>query len=93
MSTNQPSESSSQRAARNRYSQAETNESLANYLAGHNLPVPSSLKRPPQASTCPSRSNKRHHVPLGHDANATVTAPSVCPISITVRNDLDLICN
>lgn len=91
MSTNQPSESSSQRAARNRYSQAETNKSLANYLAGHNLPVPSSLKRSPQASTYPSRSNKRHHVPVEDDANAA--ASLVCPISITVRDDLDLICN
>jgi hypothetical protein len=55
------------RASRNRYTQAESNDSLAKYLASRNLPVPSSLKRPPQSDTCPSRSNKRHQVSVERD--------------------------
>lgn len=51
--------SSSRRAARNPYSQVVINNRLADFLAGHNLPVPDSLKRPVQPKTCPARSNKR----------------------------------
>src|SRR5260370_40431739 len=49
-STHQPS--SSRRAARNTYSQANINESMAVFLASNNLPIPSALE-------CPSHSNKR----------------------------------
>jgi hypothetical protein len=53
-STHRPS--SSRRAARNPYNQADINESLAAFLASNNLPVPSALKRPAEH---PSHSNKR----------------------------------
>jgi len=75
--THQPS--SSRRAARNQYSQAEHNESLANHLARHNQPVPISLRHPPQVDTCPSRSNKRRHIEFEPEANPIV--PLVCFLS------------
>ena len=69
------SDSNRQRASRNQYTQVESNDSLANYLASRDLPVPSSLKRPPQGSACPSRSDKRHQVSV--EPNATVEPGSL----------------
>jgi len=48
------------RAPPNRYSQADHYDSLALFLAAHNIPVPSILKRPAQEKDSLSRSNKRH---------------------------------
>src|SRR6267154_4307627 len=61
-STQRPS--SSQRAARNPYSQSAVNESLANFLANNNLPIPSALKHPaerPLHSNCDKRRMYREH--------------------------------
>ena len=57
-STDRPS-SSRRRAARNPYSQTAINNTLAVFLADHNLPVPDSLKRSAQGEDRRSRSNKR----------------------------------
>src|SRR6267154_3776749 len=56
--------SSSQRAACNPYSQSAVNESLANFLANNNLPIPSALKRLvecPSHSNCDKRRTYREH--------------------------------
>jgi hypothetical protein len=50
--------SSSQQAARNPYSQAATNDSLALFLASCNLPVPILLKRPAECPVEPNRWRK-----------------------------------
>jgi hypothetical protein len=57
-STDRPS-SSRRRAARNPYRQTVINNTLAVFLADHNLPVPDSLKRPAQGEDRRLRSNKR----------------------------------
>jgi len=57
-STDLPS-SSQHRAARNPYKQTAINNTLAVFLAEHNLPIPDSLKRAAQGEDRQLRSNKR----------------------------------
>ena len=63
----------SRRAGRNPYSQAEHNKALANHLSHYNQPVPSTLKRAPQAHPAPSQSSKRRRAGLDEQE----TAPNV----------------
>src|SRR6267154_6038560 len=56
-STQQPL--SSQRAARNSYNQSAVNESLANFLANNNLPIPSALKHPAERLSHSNRDKRR----------------------------------
>ena len=72
------SDSTHRRAARNPYSQAAHNKSLAVYLATHNQPVPSSLKRPAQVEDRPSRSDKRQR--REHEQTLEVCFPSVAVV-------------
>jgi len=53
--------SSRRRAACNPYSQAAHDESLALFLASHNISVPSPLKRPAQGEAHQSQASKQQN--------------------------------